>query len=89
MSKKKKFILNKECFYQDIDNVLFLLHTKTGQYHEINGSGKYIIEILDSNSLSIDEIIDKINHSQYKLKRNDIANFIDQLFEREIISIEG
>lgn len=88
MSQKEKFYLSTDCFYEDIDNSLFLLHSKTGQYHELNETGKSIIKALDSNILSINEILHEINQSKHELSRNDVANFLDQLLAREIIYLK-
>lgn len=86
MTEKYKYFLNKNCFCEEIDGSLIILHSETGQYHEVNGSGKQIIKMLDSNKLSIDEIISNGNQSEYKLEKNYVIKFIDQLFERRIIS---
>lgn len=88
MTEKYKYFLNKSCFCEEIDDSLFILHSETGQYHEINGSGKQIIKILDSNKLSIDEIISYSNQSKYNFKKNDVIEFIKQLIKREIISFK-
>ena len=88
MIRKERYFLNKECFCEDIDDSLFILHSKTGQYHELNGSGKYILNILDSEGLSIDEILNVTNHGEFKLKKEDVVNFLGQLLKREIICLK-
>lgn len=86
MSEQKKYFLNKECFCQDIDDSLIILNSKTGQYHEINNSGKHIIKILDHKPLSLDEILEKNNQGKYKLKENTLIEFLGKLLEREIVT---
>ena len=56
MSSERKYFISKDCFCEDVDNSLFILQSKTGQYHELNDSARYILKILDSKGLSIDEI---------------------------------
>ena len=53
MNKQKKIFLCKDCFCQDVEDSMFILNSKTGQYHELNNSGKYIIEMVDSNSYTL------------------------------------
>lgn len=88
MTEKYKYFLNKNCFCEEVDNSLFILNSETGQYHEVNSSGKQIISILDSNKLSIDEIISNINQFKYNLEKNDVIGFIEQLIKRKIISFK-
>lgn len=85
MNKQKKIFLCKDCFFQDVEDSMFILNSKTGQYHELNNSGKYIIEMVDSNSYTFDELFKRINESSFNLDKNDVLKFIESLLEREII----
>ena len=46
MTQQGKYFLNKECFCEQIDGSLFVLHSETGQYHEINDSGRKILKVV-------------------------------------------
>lgn len=86
MSDRKKYFLDKACFCKEIDDSLFILNSKTGQYHELNGSAKYIVQMLDSHSIDLNIILDNLNKSKYELNKDDVIEFIDKLIEREIIN---
>jgi len=85
MNKHKKYSLNNACFCEDIDDSLFILHSNTGQYHELNGSGRFIIKLLDSYALSIDEIYKETKRSAFNIEKESIAKFIQNLLNREIV----
>ena len=91
MTKKEKYHLSKDCFCEDIDDSLFLLQSKTGQYHELNETGRCIIKMLDNKELTFNEILEKIHASKYKLKEKTLIDFINQLVEeypdKEVITI--
>ena len=82
MTEKYKYFLNKNCFCEEIDDSLFILHSETGQYHEVNGSGRFIIKLLDSYTLSIDEIYKETKRSAFNIEKESIANFIQNLLNR-------
>lgn len=85
MKNQKKYFLNKECFCQDIDDSMFILNSKTGQYHEINKPGSSIIKLLDSEILTLDKIVHLVNQDKNKLSKHVVVKFLEKLLEREII----
>jgi hypothetical protein len=73
----------------NIDYSSSLLCSKTEQYLELNEVGRYFIKLINSESLSMQEVFYNINHEDFKLNKNNIANFLDKLIKREMIFIKG
>lgn len=85
MIKNSKYFLNEDCFCEEVDDSLFLLNTKTGQYHELNEVGKYILNLLETKGLALNEILQKAFQSNYKLKEEVVIEFVEKLIDRGIL----
>lgn len=82
----KKLNISSSCFYENIENKLFILNTDTGKYSKINSMGTRILESVISTEQSRKQILEKFENDVNELNiTQDINKFIDDLIEKKIL----
>ena len=90
MDNNKKYLLSKDCIIAPIVEGIILLNLNTGKYSEANLTGKRIINLIENNSLTADEII-KLCSNEFPDQQieNDIREFLKSALKEGVIQIEN
>ena len=79
-----KININKSVVSMLIDKTEMILNVETGIYHELNEPGSLIWSFLKNNSLSKDELIEKLS-LLFRDDLIDIDEFLDDLEKSKLI----
>lgn len=83
----QKYIINKNIHYQLIDDLIFILDVKSGEYYELSESASEIWQLI-SDDISYQEIVEMLSGQYKNIDINiDILNLINELVSLNLISI--
>jgi len=90
LDNNKKYLLSKDCIIAPIVEGIILLNLNTGKYSEANLTGKRIINLIENNSLTADEII-KLCSNEFPDQQieNDIREFLKSALKEGVVQIEN